>query len=96
MITVSVRGSGEISRFGDSLRAGRSGDAIPVEAKFSAPVQTGPGDHPAFCRMGTGLFPRVKSPGRGVEHPPHLVGRFHPFIGHEFLRESRGIALLYF
>jgi len=27
------------------------------EEKFSAPVQTGPGAHPASCTMGTGSFP---------------------------------------
>ena len=26
-------------------------------SRFSAPVQTGPGAHPAFCTMGTGSFP---------------------------------------
>jgi hypothetical protein len=41
----------------DWLRAGRSGDRIPVGAIFSAPVQTGPGVHPATCTMGTGSFP---------------------------------------
>ena len=35
------------------------------EARFSAPVQTGPVAHPASCTMGTGTFPGVKS-GRGV------------------------------
>jgi hypothetical protein len=29
-------------------------------ARFSAPVQTGPGAHPASCTMGTGSFPGVK------------------------------------
>jgi hypothetical protein len=53
-----------------TLRAGRSGDRIPVGARFSAPVQTGPGAHPASCTMGTGSFPGVKRPGRGVDHPP--------------------------
>jgi hypothetical protein len=53
-----------------SLRAGRSGDRIPVEAKFSTLVQTGPGAHPASYTMGTGSFPGVKWPGRGVDHPP--------------------------
>jgi hypothetical protein len=28
-------------------------------ARFSAPVQTGPGAHPASCKMDTGSFPRV-------------------------------------
>jgi hypothetical protein len=53
-----------------SLRAGRSGDRIPVGVKFSAPVQTGPGAYPASCTMGTGLFPGVKRQGRGFDHPP--------------------------
>ena len=35
----------------DLLRAGRSGDRIPLKARFSAPVQTGPEAHPAFRRM---------------------------------------------
>ena len=34
-------------------------------ARFSAPVQTGPGAHPASCTMGTGSFSGVKN-GRGV------------------------------
>ena len=38
--------------------------------RFSAPVQTGPGAHPASCTMGTGLFPRVKRTARGANHPP--------------------------
>ena len=63
-------GPGLLSRYSDSLRAGRSGDRIPVGARFSAPVQTGPGAHPASCTMGTGYFPGVKRPGRGVAHPP--------------------------
>jgi len=45
-------------------------DRIPVEARFSAPVQTGPAAHPASCTIGTGSFPRIKS-GRGVTLTPH-------------------------
>jgi len=39
-------------------------------ARFSSPVQTGPGAHPAFCTMGTGSFPGVKS-GWGVTLTTH-------------------------
>jgi hypothetical protein len=40
------------------------------EARFSAPVQTGPGAHLASCKMGTESFPGVKS-GRDVTLTPH-------------------------
>ena len=36
---------------------------------FPAPVQNVPEAHPAPCTMGTGSFPGVNRPGRGVEHP---------------------------
>jgi hypothetical protein len=39
-------------------------------AIFSAPVQTGPGTHPASYTMGTGYFPGVKY-GRGVTLTTH-------------------------
>ena len=35
----------------------------------------GPGLHPASYAMGTGSFPGVKRPGRGVDHPLHLAPR---------------------
>jgi len=41
-----------------------------VGARFSAPVQTGTGAHPASYKMGTGSFMGVKRLGRGVDHPP--------------------------
>jgi hypothetical protein len=47
----------------DSLWAGRSGDRIPVEARFFARVRTGPGAHPTSCRMRTGSYPGVKAAG---------------------------------
>jgi hypothetical protein len=56
--------------YGDWLQAGRSGDRIPVGARFFAQVQTDPGAHSAFCRMGTGSFPGVKRQGRGADHSP--------------------------
>ena len=39
-------------------------------ARFSAPVQSGPGAYPAFCTVGTGSLPGVRRPGRCVNHPP--------------------------
>jgi len=56
--------------YSDWLRAGRSGDRILVEARFSVPVQTNPGAHPASCTMGTGSFPGAKC-GQGVTLTPH-------------------------
>jgi hypothetical protein len=57
------------------LWAGLSGDRIPMGARFSAPVQTCPGAHPASSTMGTGSFPGVKRLGRGVDHPLYLAPR---------------------
>ena len=57
-----------------------------MEARFSAPVQTGPGAHPAYCKMGTGSLPGVKS-GRGV------TLNSHPLLV-PWSRKSRAIPLL--
>jgi len=43
-----------------------------VVARFSVPVQTGPGSYPAYCTMGTVSFPGVKS-GQGVMLTPHPI-----------------------
>ena len=40
-------------------------------ARFSAPVQTGPGAHPASCTVGTGSFPGVKN-AQSVTLTPYL------------------------
>ena len=48
-------------------------------ARFSAPVQTGPGAHPTSCTMGTGSFPGGKErPGRDTDPSPPSSG-----VGHE-------------
>jgi hypothetical protein len=44
-------------------------------ARLSTRVQTGPGAHPAFNKMGTESFPGVKQLGLGGDHPPHLAPR---------------------
>jgi hypothetical protein len=54
--------------------------------RFSTPVQTGPGAHPASCRMGTGSFPGVMS-SWGVTLTPH------PLLV-PWSRKSRAIPLL--
>ena len=55
-------------------------------ARFSAPVQTGPGAHPASCTMGIGSFPGIKS-GRGV------LLTTHPLLV-PWSRKRRAIPLL--
>jgi hypothetical protein len=79
-------GPGSVVRYSYWLRAGRSRDRIPVEARFFAPVHTGPGAHPTSCTMGAGSFPRLKS-GRGVTLTPH------PLLV-PWSRKSRTIPLL--
>jgi len=70
---------GRDSSVGIATRFGIDGPAIKSRwgggARFSAPVQTGPGAHPASCAIGTGSLLGVKRPGRGVDHPPNLAPR---------------------
>jgi hypothetical protein len=51
-------GPGYLGQYSDSLRARWPGDRIPVEARFSAPVQTGPGAHPNCYTMCIGSLSR--------------------------------------
>ena len=65
-----------VNQYSDSLRAGRSGDRIPVGARFSSPFQIGSGAHPASWRIGTeSLSRRVKRRGNDVDHPPNGAPR---------------------
>jgi hypothetical protein len=65
------RRSGRDSSVGIVTGYGLGGTGIEsrLGARFSAPVQTGPGAHPAYCKMGSGSFHGIKRPGRGVDHP---------------------------
>jgi len=65
-------GPGWLSRYSDSLRAGRPGFE---SRRFSAPVQTGLGAHPASYTVGTGSFLGLKRPRRGGDHNPQLEPR---------------------
>ena len=44
-------GLGWLNRYSYSLRSRRSGDGIPVGARFFTPVKIGPGAHPASYTM---------------------------------------------
>ena len=64
---------GRDSSVGIATRYGLDGPGIESRwggARFSVPVETGPGAHPASYTMGTGSLPGVKRPWRGVDHPP--------------------------
>jgi len=58
-----------------ATRYGMDGPVIESRcgARFSAPVQTGPGAHLPSYTMGTGAFPEVERPGRGPDHSTHLT-----------------------
>jgi hypothetical protein len=69
--TLNIRDLEYRSLYSDSLRALRSGNRIPVGARFFVPVQTSCGAHLASCTNGyRESFPGVKRAGRGVDHPP--------------------------
>ena len=85
-IVFKQRRGGRDSSGGIVTRYGLGGPGIESRwgARFSAPVQTGPGAHPASYTMGTGSFPGVKRPWRGVNYPPlssaEVQGRVELYI----------------
>ena len=68
--TFLICGPGSVVGIATELRARLSGDGIPVGRDFP-PVQTGPGAHPAYCTMGTGLSRGLS--GQGVLLTTHLL-----------------------
>ena len=68
-------GPGKRNQYSDLLQAWRSGNQIPVGARFSAPIQTGPGAQLAFCTVRSGPFQGIKWSGHGVNHLPHIAPR---------------------
>ena len=62
---------GRDSSFGIATRYGLDGTGIESSwgARFSPPVQPGPGTHPFSCTIGTGYFPGTERPRRGIDRP---------------------------
>ena len=66
--------------------------------RFSAPVQTGPGAHPASCTVDIGVFPGIKS-GWGVTLTPHPLlvpwswnGRAKPLLPLWVIRSVQSLS----
>ena len=59
------------SSVGIATRYGLDGPGIDCRwgRDFPHPFRPALESHPASCAMGTGSFPGVKRPGRGVDHP---------------------------
>ena len=82
-IHLKAKNVGRGSSVGIATRNELDGPGIESrwEARFSAPVQTGPGAYPASCTMGTGSFPGVKRPGRVADQPPPSKCRGQARVG---------------
>ena len=90
---------GRYTSVGIATRYGLDGQGIEAWwwARFSAPVQTGPGAHPTSCTVGTGSFPGIKRPGRGADHPPppHLSAEVMKGLGYTSTHPLGLSGLLY-
>ena len=99
------KGGGCDSSVGIATHYGLDGPGIESRwgARFSAPVQTGPGAHPASYTTGTGSFPGIKQPRCGVDHlcpSAKVEGRMELYIyfpsGPSWPVLGRTLPLLYF
>ena len=65
MFNFSAENVGPDSSVGSATHYGLDGPGIESQwgARFSAPIQTGPGAHPASYKMGTMSFPGGKAAG---------------------------------
>jgi hypothetical protein len=63
------------SRYSDSIRAGRSGDRIPVGSEIFRIRPDRPWGPPSLLYNGYRVFHGGKAAGRGVDHPPHQAPR---------------------
>ena len=63
---------GPVSSVGIATYYGLDGPGSnPGGHEIFRPIHTGPGAHPASCKMGTGSFPGGKvQPGRAADHSP--------------------------
>ena len=68
---------GWCSRCSDSLRAGQSGERVPVGARFSVLVQLALGPTQPPVQGVPVLFNGFKWPGPGVANPPNLAPRLN-------------------
>ena len=78
--------AGQLSPYSDWLRAGRSGDRIPVGGEIFRTCPDRPWGPPSLLCNGSGSFPGAKS-GRGVTQT-------HLFLLVPWSRKSRAIPLL--
>ena len=70
-VTFCRRYGEECSRYSASLRAGRSGDRIPVRGQLFRTRPERPWGPPSLLYNGHRVsFPGVKRPGRGLNHSP--------------------------
>jgi len=84
---------GRDSSVGIATRYGLDGTGIEsrLGARFSAPVQTGPGSQQASYTIRTGSFPGVKQPEPGVDHPPPSSAEVNP-LAYTDVPETAGLA----